>query len=184
MMNLPYLNRVFYLFILLLLSFSCVSDLDYDQANDIKLEPVFIANLAYFDIPANEFVNGGVEQNVIFDAPTVDVFNDAFFRKSLKKVEFFLEMENTINRDYTVDLVFLDRNNQVVHTTNFTVPAYAGVENKGTKTEIYESAQLDLLKRTTKIAFTLTMLPGAPLNENSSGNLKLRSGVTAYLVVE
>ena len=182
-MKLPALNRVFCLFILLLFSFSCASDLDYGQANDIKLEPVFIANLARFDVPANVFVTNGVEQPVIFDVPTVDVFNDEFFRKSLKKVEFFLEMENTINRTYVVDLVFLDRNNQVVHTTNFTVRSYMGVENKVIKTEIFENAQLDLLKRTTKIAFTLKMLPGAPLNENSSGRLKLRSSVTAYLVV-
>lgn len=183
-MKLPVLNSVFCLFLLLLLSFSCASDLDYDQANNIKLEPVFIANLAYFDVPANEFVTNGVEQPVIFDVPTVDIFNDAFFRKSLKKVEFFFEMENTINRTYVVDLVFLDRTNQVVHTTNFTFPAYTGLENKGTKTEIFENTQLDLLKRTTKIAFTLKMLPGAPLNENSSGRLILRSSVTAYLVVE
>ena len=183
-MKLTALNRIFHLFVLLLFSFSCASDLDYDQANDIKLEPVFIANLAYFDVPANEFVTNGVEQNVIFDVPTVDIFNDEFFRKSLKKVEFFLEMENTITRVYVVDLVFLDRNNQVVHTINFTVPAYTGAENKVTKTEIFENTQLDLLKRTTKIAFTLRMLPGATLTENSSGNLKLRSDVTAYLVVE
>lgn len=178
------LNRVVGLFILLLFSFSCASDLDYDQANDLKLEPVFIANLAYFDVPANEFVTNGAEQSVIFDTPTVDVFNDDFFRDNLKKVEFFLEMENTINRAYSVDLVFLDNNNQRVHAINLTVPAFTGTENKITKTEIFENIQLDLLKRTTKITFTLTMLPGAPLNENSSGRLKLRSGVTAYLVVE
>ena len=183
-MKLPALNRVVGLLILLLFSFSCASDLDYDQANDLKLEPVFVANLAYFDVPANEFVTDGVEQSVIFDSPTVDVFTDDFFRDNLKKVEFFFEMENTINRAYSVDLVFLDNNNQRVHATNFTVPEYAGAENKVTKTEIFQNAQLDLLKRTTKIVFTLTMLPGATLNENSSGRLKLRSGVTAYLVVE
>lgn len=183
-MKLPALNRVVGLLILLLFSFSCASDLDYDQVNDLKLEPVFIANLAYFDIPANEFVTNGVEHSVIFDTPTVDVFNDEFFRDNLKKVEFFFEMENSINRAYILDLVFLDNNNQWVHAINLTVPAYAGTENKVTKTEIFENAQLDLLKRTTKIAFTLTMLPGAPLNENSSGRLKLRSGVTAYLVAE
>lgn len=183
-MKRPALNRVVGLLILLLFSFSCASDLDYNQANDLKLEPIFVANLAYFDIPANEFVTNGVEQSVIFDTPTVDVFNDDFFRDNLKKVEFFFEMENTINRSYSVDLVFLDNNNQRVHATNFTVPEYAGAENKVTKTEIFENAQLDLLKRTTKIAFTLRMLPGAPVNENGSGRLKLRSGVTAYLVVE
>lgn len=178
------LNKIGGLITLLLCSFSCASDLDYDQVNDVKLEPIFIANLAYFDVPAKEFVSDGVEQNVIFDAPTVDVFNDSFFRKSLKKVEIFLEMENTIARSYVVDIVFLDQNNQVVHTINFTIPEYAGIENKVTRTEIFENAQLDLLKRTVRIAFTLRMWPGAPLNENSSGNLKLRSDVTAYLVVE
>ena len=183
-MKLPAINSVFYLFGLLLIFFSCASDLDYDQANDLRLEPIFITNLAYFDILANEFVTGGVQQNIIFDTSTVEVFNTSFFRKSLKKVEFFLEMENTISRDYAVDISFLDRNNQVVHTTNFTIPAYAGVENKVTRTDSFENYRLELLKRTVKIAFTLRMLPGAPLTENSPGNLKLRSGVTTYLVVE
>ena len=38
--------------------------------------------------------------------------------------------------------------------------------------------------RTTKIAFILQMMSGPQLNENSPGSLKLRSGVTAYFVVE
>ena len=78
----------------------------------------------------------------------------------------------------------MDNNNQSLHTIQLTIPAYAGVENKVTKTETFENAQLDLLKRTTKIAFTLTMLSGTPLNQSSPGRLKLRSGITAYLVVE
>ena len=80
----------------------------------------------------------------------------------------------------------MDNNNQSLHTIQLTIPAYAGVENKVTKTETFENAQLDLLKRTTNIAFTLTMLPlpGNPLDESSPGRLKLRSGITAYLVVE
>jgi hypothetical protein len=43
--------------------------------------------------------------------------------------------------------------------------------------------QLDLLKNY-KIAFILQMMSGPQLNENSPGSLKLRSGVTAYFVVE
>ena len=183
-MKLPVLNRVLGLSLLLLFSFSCASDLDYNQVNDLKLEPVFVANLAYFDIPANGFVTNGVEQNLIFDTADVDVFKDNFFRDNLKKVEFLFEMENTINRAYLVNLVFLDNNNQSLYTINLTIPAYVGLENKVTKTETFENAQLDLLKRTTKIAFTLTMLSGTPLNQSSPGRLKLRSGITAYLVVE
>ena len=183
-MKLRAIHSILGILILVLFSSSCASDLDYNQVNDIKLEPVFISNLAYFDIPANEFVTGGVEQNVIFDAPTVDVFNDKFFRDNLNRVDLFFEVNNTINRSYRIDLVFLDRNNQPVHSINFIVPAYSGAENIVTKTEIFENATLDLLKRTTKITFTLTMFAGPPLNESSTGSLKLRSGVTAYLVVE
>ena len=183
-MRLLAFNRVIGILILLLFSFSCASDLDYDQVNTLKLEPVFVSNLAYFDIPAKDFVTNGVEQIVIYDAPVLDVFNDDFFRQRLKKVELSFEMENTISRAYSVDLVFLDKNYQRVHAINFTVPAYTGSENKMTKTETFENSQLDLLKRTTRIAFTLTMSPGAPLNEDSAGSLKLRSGATAYLVLE
>jgi hypothetical protein len=35
--------------------------LDFNQVNDIKAEPVFIANLTYFDIPANEFIENGTD---------------------------------------------------------------------------------------------------------------------------
>ncbi|MFV8336704.1 hypothetical protein ACNQF7_11560 [Flavobacterium sp. RSP29] len=184
MMKLRTIHRILSVLILILFSSSCASDLDYNQVNDIKLEPVFISNLAYFDVQANQFVTGGVEQNVIFDAPTVDVFSEKFFTEKLNKVDLFFEINNTINRSYRMDLVFLDRNNQPVHSTNIIVPAYSGVENIVTKTEIFQNATLDLLKRTTKITFTLTMFAGPPLSESSLGSLKLRSGVTAYFVIE
>ncbi len=184
MMKIRAIHRILSILILILFSSSCASDLDYNQVNDIKLEPVFISNLAYFDIPANEFITGGVEQNVIFDASTVDIFSEKFFTDNLNRVDLFFEVNNAINRSYSIDLVFLDRNNQPVHSTNFIVPAYTGAENIVAKTEIFENATLDLLKRTTKITFTLTMFAGPPLNENSTGSLKLRSGITAYLVVE
>ena len=178
------IKKVLGLALLVLIAFSCTSDLDHNQLENIKLEPVYVGNLAYFDVLANEFVSGGVEQNVKYDAPIFDLFNDAFFRKNFKRAELFFEVDNTITRAYRVDLVFLDGNNQAVHTVNFTVPAYTGVENKVTKTEVFENSQLDLLKRTINIGFTLTMLPGPALSESSAGNIKLRSGVTAYLVIE
>lgn len=178
------LNRICGLLLLLLISFSCASDLDYDQVNDLKIEPVFIGNLAYFDVSANKFIIGGAEQNVLFDVLIVDVFNDDFIRKSLKKVDLSFELKSTISRAFLLDLVFLDLNNQAVYSTSITIPAYTGTENIVNKTEVFENSQLDLLKRTTKIAFTLRMLPGATLTQNSSGNLILHSSVTAYLVVE
>mgnify|MGYP003615269420 FL=1 len=43
----------------LLLTVSCSSDLDFDQVNDLQLQPVVVANLSSFDVAANQFVNNG-----------------------------------------------------------------------------------------------------------------------------
>lgn len=176
--------RILSALLLILLSFSCASDLDYEQVNTIKLEPVVVSNLAYFDVPANQFVTDGIEQSPIFDVSTINIFNEAFFTNKLRRVDLFFEVNNTIKRGYSIDLFFLDNANQPLHNTSFTIPAYSGTTNIVTRTEIFENTQLDLLKRTKKIAFALQMMSGPPLTENSLGSLKLRSSVTAYFVVE
>ena len=75
-------------------------------------------------------------------------------------------------------------NNVPLYVIHFDVPAYAGTENIVVKKEIFENIKLNLLKRTTKMAFVLNMQLGPLLDENSSGSLKLDSGVTAYFVVK
>ena len=84
-------NRILGILILTLFSVACSSDLDFNQANDLNLEPIFSSNLAYFDVPANQFVPNGVEQPIIADTPTIDIFNDAFFKhKRPDFIEFFI----------------------------------------------------------------------------------------------
>lgn len=178
------MNKFLGIFILSIFSISCSSDLDFNQVNDLKLEPVFVANLATFDVQANEFVIGGVEQNVAGDVLNFDVFKNSFLTDALTRADFFFEIDNTINRAYQVRLYLLDAGNTPLYTMAFDVPAYTGVQKLVTKTEIFQNAKLDLLKKTTKIGFLIAMYPGPPLSESSLGSLKLRSSATVYLVVE
>jgi hypothetical protein len=163
--------------------FSCSSDLDFSQATEAKLEPIVVSNFAAFDVSANKFVIGGVEQSVLVDVLDYDIFRDTFFKKSLVKADLFFEINNTINRDYIVNLNFLDINNTKLFTIPFDVPAYTGVQNLVTKTEIFEKSKLDSLKQTKKIEFVITMLPGPLLNASSLGSLKMRSSSTVYLML-
>ena len=163
---------------------SCSSDLDFNQVNDFKLEPIIVANLVSVDVPANQFVSGGIEQTLTEELLDFDVFRDAYFKKSLVRADFFFEFNNTINRAYIINLIYLDTNDTPVYTIPFNVPAYSGVQNLVTKTEIFENTKLDLLKTATKLAFVVTMLPGPGLSESSLGSLKMRSVATVYLVVE
>jgi hypothetical protein len=170
--------------ILSTLMVSCSSELDFDQANGLKITPVVVANLASFDILANEFVIGKTEQIVTGDILDFNVFRDEYFKKSLVRADLFFEFNNTINRAFIINLIFLDASNTPIYTIPFDVPPYAGVPNLISKTEIFENTKLDILKRTTKFAFAIALLPGPPLSESSLGSLKLRSSAKVYLVLE
>jgi hypothetical protein len=178
------MNKFFWIFILSIFSISCSSDLDFNQVNDLKLEPVLVANLATFDIPANQFVTDGVEQNVAGDIMDFDVFKNSYWSDRLTRADFFFEINNTINRAYRINLYLLDANNSPLYTIPFDVPAYSGAQNLVTKTEIFQNTKLSILKKTIKIGFIITMMPGPTLSENSLGSLKLRSSGTLYFVAE
>lgn len=176
-------QKLLWIFILAFFSFSCSSNLDFNQVNDAKLEPVLLANLIYFDVPANQFITNGIELPVSQSESIIDIFKDNSFNTSLKRADLFFEVNNTINRAYILNIVMLDVNNFPLYAIQLNVPAYTGVENLVTKTEIFENTKLDLLKKTRKFAFTITMLAGPSLSETSLGSLKLRSSATAYLVL-
>jgi hypothetical protein len=179
-----FMNKFFGILILTFLFISCSSDVDFDQANDLKLEPILVANLASFDILANQFVIGGIEQPLIGDVMNFKVFNDVDFTDNLRRTDLYFEFNNTINRAYTIDIYFLDANNAKIYTIPFVVPAYTGSPNVVTKTEVFENAKLDILKETEKIAFVIAMMPGPPLTDSSLGNLKMRSSATIYFLAQ
>ncbi|MGO4772988.1 hypothetical protein ACEN2I_15105 [Flavobacterium sp. W22_SRS_FK3] len=178
------IHKITSLLVLIFLSFSCSSDLDFDQIDDLKLEPVVVANLTYFNIPANDFIDNGNEQNIAFDAQDFNPFRNSLMREDLIKAEFNFEITNTINRAYKIDLVLIDAQNNTIETLSFDAPANSGNSNVLNFTEVFENQRLANLKRTVKIGFVLTMAAGPPLTENSVGNLKLRSDATLYFVIE
>jgi hypothetical protein len=178
------MNKSIFLLILFFASLSCSSDLDFEQVNDLQLEPVVVANLASFDIRANQFVIGGVEQLVIGDVTDFTLFNDPDFTNNLRRIDLFFEFTNTINRAFVINLYLLDSNNTRLYTIPFSVPASTGAPIVVPKAETFENANLDILKQTKKIAFVVALVPGPPLTSNSAGSLKLRSSGTIYFAAQ
>jgi hypothetical protein len=170
--------------LLLSLSFSCSSDLDFEQTNQLNIKPVFTTNLAYFPLEANQFVVNGVEQSTFSYIADVNFFNTAFVRDDLVRTELYFRVKNTINRAYTYNITFLDVNNAPIHTINMGIPAYNGTEIVVEKTEIFNSTNVDILKNTKSIIFSILMLPGPPLTAASPGRVALSSSITAYFDVK
>jgi hypothetical protein len=178
------MKNFFSIVILCFFSISCSSDLDFSQTDDLVLTPVVVANFVSFDIQASQFVFNGVELSVAEGELNFDAFQDAYFNESLVRADFYFEINNTIARDYDINLYLLDSSDAVLYTITFTVPAYTGTENLVTKTEIFEDSNLELLKNTSKIAFDITMQSGTTLTEDSEGSITMRSNATVYLEVQ
>jgi hypothetical protein len=163
---------------------SCSSDLDFKQTKDLKLAPAIVTNFVNFDAKATVFVKNGIELTPISETQSSAGFNDIFLKKNLVQADLYFEITNTIARDYKVNLVFYDVNNQPIHTINIDVPAYNGTSNLVTKTETFDSATVAVLRSTVSINYEIVMLPGTVLTENSLGSLKFRSSLTAKFEIK
>lgn len=183
-MKLYRLHKILLTLLVTIFFSSCSSDLDFNQVNDLKIEPVVVANLSYFDLPANAFVENGIESDVAFQALDFDLFRDKYFRSYLQRADFSFEITNTINRAFLLNIILFDQNDQPLYSIPFSVPAYSGNAVVLSKTDIFEGIKLDLLKSSKKMGFLITMASGPALNENSVGSLKMRSSATVYLTIE
>ncbi|MEN2400963.1 hypothetical protein GKZ90_0014350 [Flavobacterium sp. MC2016-06] len=176
-----FISSISKIFILASLFFSCSSDLDFNQVNDLKLEPVIVANLAYFNLPAAQIQNG---QQIPPDVESFDIFRRKFFTEHLKKAALDFEIENTISKAFALNIIFIDVNNQPIEAINLIVPAYtSGTNVIKYPTEVFEGERLERLKKATQIGFEILMTSGTPAS-NDSGNLKLKSSATVYMEIE
>ena len=169
-----------------LLLVSCVKDVDFDQADDLVLTPVAAASIVYSDVEASRFSINGFEIETVTDTiADIEIFTDDFVLDHLVKAESIFESTNTINRTFGMHITFLNEANEPVHSFSFdAAPSPTGEEVVSTHTEVFEDASLEALKMTRNIAVRFQLYPstdGSTLDENSTGNISLKSVGTFYL---
>lgn len=167
---------VAFLMLLMLIGFNCTKPIDLNQVNDLVLEPVIESSLIFYKATANDFFLGGNEETTVEDFIEIDFFNNSFVQDNLIKTEFVFNIENSINRAYQLHVDFLDARGQLLE--GFTVNTDASATNeilKTTHTEVFEGEVLQRIKRTRILVFTLVMLPGEAINENTAGEISVQS---------
>ncbi|CAN1566540.1 hypothetical protein MCETHM1_02937 [Flavobacteriaceae bacterium] len=177
-------NRILLITAFVLCSFSCSSDLDFEQANDFSAQPIFTTNLAYFDAKASYFESAGGGGEIYPYIAKVDFFDTSFIKDNLIKTDLYFRIKNTIARGYIYNVTFLDINNAPIKTINIPVAAYTGTEILIEYTEIFDATSIDILKNTKKMVFSITILPGTPLIASSPGRIEMSSSITAYFDVK
>ncbi|HSD06452.1 hypothetical protein [Flavobacterium sp.] len=164
--------------------FSCSSDLDYEQADDFNIQPVFITNLAYVNGPATNFLYNGVEVPFVSIVSEVDFLTTEFVKDDLVKAEMYFKVKNTIARGFALRVVFYDENDTPLYTLPLNIGESHGTEIVVEHTEIFTAAKVDIIKNTAKMGFSVTMLPGTPITPTTPGRVELSSSLTAYFNVK
>tara|TARA_R110001583_G_scaffold169740_1_gene322565 strand:- start:699 stop:1247 length:549 start_codon:yes stop_codon:yes gene_type:complete len=160
-----------------LMFFACTKDVDFNQINDLELNPVIESSLIFFDEPANRFLENQNEVLITQDFIIVDIFNDEFIVDNLVKVDLVFETENSINRRFDLQIDFFDNSGQLQHSFSITQEPLSN----NNYTAVFEDDTLDALKNTTEIVFTLRLSPGnPPINETTPGTIKLKSKAVFY----
>lgn len=168
--------KYLYLVFITLLIYNCTKPIDFDQASDLVLQPVVESSLIFYSAKAEDFFIGGSEQSTAEDFVEIDLFNGSFIQDNLVKVEFVFEIENSINRSYQLRLNFFDENGQSL--VSFNVDTEASPNNQvipSTHTEVFEGDALERLKQSKLLEFTLVMLPGEAINQNTPGEISVKS---------
>ena len=164
---------------------ACVKDVDFDQAEDLTISPALEVSVIHFEEPANTFVDdNGMELETVIDSVGIEIFNDEFVIDNLVKADFSFIATNTINRTYQSQIDFYNDLYELQHTFSFGVGASTNGQDVVVEyVEVFEGQDLEALKATTNLVLTLTLMPsndGSLLDENSAGNLKLRSKASFY----
>jgi hypothetical protein len=177
-------NRIILLTTLILSAFSCSSDLDFNQAEDFSAEPVFTTNLAYVELKESVLAGNGAGNIVFKHTSNVDFLNKSFVDENLVKVELNFRFRNSIPRDFIFRVVFLDKNDAQIYNMP-PIQVATSVNDFFPPPVIFETnAELDVLKRTTKMVFSIVMNQGPPLTVNSTNRIEMSSSLTAYFDVK
>nr|WP_321224994.1 hypothetical protein [uncultured Psychroserpens sp.] len=173
-----------FIFISIGLLTSCVSDVDFDQTENILPTPVFEANLIFSNIEATRFIDDATQQEVavITDTTRLEYINSDFFVDQIAKTELSFRLTNSINRNFNIDFMFVNDNNEPRYVAQ--VDVLAGQPNNPSliiSNFLIEEPELSLFEESTKLIYKITLPPTtSPIDTSQSGFLKLESKSTFY----
>ena len=181
-MNTPFFYRIYSFIVLIAITTSCSSNLDFNQKIG-DLNPYFemtdIFNAEVFNNSTTQTVSGSPSiytfspESILFDINTKLI--DKGIVQNIKKVVFHATITNTTNNICSITVVFQNNNSPLnQYTTTITVPPNT------TKTDItFSETDIPNLKSVTNILFTGFMtLTGSTI---PSGKLIVNSDATIYL---
>ncbi|MCK8480047.1 hypothetical protein [Psychroserpens algicola] len=180
------LNFVIYclLFFCVMLVTSCVSDTDFEQAEDILPTPTFESSLIFSNLTASNFVDSETQQEVVVltDTTRLEYINSDFFVDQLLKTNLTFQFTNSLDRNFNIDFEFVNDANELQYLAQVQVPS--GQIDNPVFVEanfLIEEPELSTFEDATTLIYKITLPPTtAPIEAETQGILKLESRATFY----
>ena len=142
---------------LLVACFSCVKDVDLDQANEIVLSPEAAVDLIFFDLVASEFTTVSGSGVTAKDETRLDFLDDDYIQNDLVRADFNFRFTNTFESPLNAIIRFLSPGNGVQHTVVVPIPQGSLEEPAVVDyTEIINEAQITRIRRSIKMSVEVT----------------------------
>ncbi|UJH89762.1 hypothetical protein LZ575_11960 [Antarcticibacterium sp. 1MA-6-2] len=149
---------------------SCVKDVDFDQAEDIALEPKLQVDLLIFDVDEVDFVDPITSQlrTVIRDTVRLEFLDDDYIQDNLQQVEFRFKYKNSFPQAFSNKISFLSENNNTQHSLDFFIGAGSSLNPAITeKIDLIEEDRIQIIKRSIKMVVEIEVLPSQDPFEGS-----------------
>lgn len=162
--------------------FSCSSNLDLDQVQDLETTPVFNIPLGFFSISFQGFINT-LDEPIVSVSEIIEyrIFDFSLLRDNLVRQDYDIEINNSFKRAFVITIGFLDENDsQTFPSSSFRINA--NQQNFKEKIVIENTDTTNSnVKNTNKLSLTIRLEDTSMSLGISNGALNFKSSTTLYL---
>lgn len=174
------------LFAILINCFSCSSNLDFEQVQVLEASPAIHISLGFFNLTSPVFSDissaSGVPMISLVENVEYPIFENSILRDHLVAQEYTIEIANSFNRAFEVEISFLDRSGN----NTFTPVLYTIEANNSNFKEKITVDDIETTNSTMKNTTTLRLQirvknQSIPLKPASEGSFVFKSFTSLYL---
>lgn len=165
---------------------SCVDNIDFDQAQNLQLNPVIVGSIAYGDVTQEQLLNdSGQEIPQFLDEVDFQLFNNRAAQEDLVKVAFYFEATNQFDRDFVLTVSFLDENDIEVYQVQNLQINQGELNFKHTEEVIIANNLPILTARKLRTVFSFPpSSDGSVITTSDTRKLTFKSSATFYFKID
>lgn len=158
---------------------SCISDVDFDQVDDVEINTSHLISLVYFTADTNYFLDD-LENETLFISDTTElpIFAGPYNENYLIQADFQFLINNTFDRRAEFQIEFLDEEDQNTFTFNNMI---IGPNTVFEQIQVINEAMIPSVLPSKKVVISILLDAGSiPLDPSQNMDIEYQSAATLH----